>query len=129
MSIEMWSIAVLSFILLAITMVQGGLVPATQGLRWGLGSRDEPLEKSVMQGRFARTVQNHAEAMLIYVPLMGLVIALDKTNSFTQIAAWLMIAGRLVFTLFYLTGTFGLRSAGYAMGLAAIFITAWHLVT
>ncbi len=127
MSVELWSIAALAVMLILVTAVQGGLVPATQGLKWGLGSRDEPLEKSALQGRFARVVQNHVEAMLMFVPLMALAILLDRTSSLTAMAAWLVIAGRTAFIPFYLFGVFGLRSAAYAVGMTGILMTAWAL--
>lgn len=127
MTIEMWSIAALTLMLLGITFVQGGLVPVTQGLKWGLGSRDTQVEKSGLQGRFARTVQNHIEAMLIYVPLMALVIVLDRTGPMTELAAWLVIIGRAVFIPCYLFGIFGLRSMAYGTALIGIFMTIWAL--
>lgn len=128
MTVELWSIAALALMLLVVTFLQGGLVPVTQGLKWGLGSRDEPLEKSAIQGRFARTVQNHIEAMLMYIPLMALVIYLERTSSTTELAAWLVIVGRAAFIPLYLLGAFGLRSLAYGAGLIGVFITAWALV-
>ena len=124
----MWAIAVQAILLLIVTMWQGGLVPATQGLKWGLGSRDEPREKSARQERFARTVQNQMESMLVFIPLMALAITGDKTGTATAIAAWCMIVGRTVFVAFYIAGTFGLRSVGYAIGLFGIFATIWALI-
>jgi len=128
MSIELWSIAALALMMLLVTFLQGGLVPATQGLKWGLGSRDEPLEKSAIQGRFARTVQNHAEAMLMFVPLMALVVYLGRENEWTAVAAWLVIIGRAIFIPCYILGVFGLRSVGYGIALTGVFITAWQLL-
>lgn len=110
------------------TFIQGSLVPAMQGLKWGLGSRDEPLEKSASQGRFARKVQNHIEAMLMYIPLMVLVVYLGRENEWTALAAWLVIIGRSIFIPCYLFGVFGLRSVGYGIALAGAFVTAWQLL-
>lgn len=128
MSVELWSIAALALMMLVTTFIQGGLVPVTQGLKWGLGSRDEPFEKSAMQGRFARTVQNHAEAMLMYIPLMALVVALDRTSDWTAIAAWLVIVGRAAFIPLYLFGVFGMRSFAYATAMIGVFMTAGALI-
>ena len=128
MAIEFWSIAVLALLLLAITAVQGSLVPATQGLAWGLGSRDDPREKSALQKRFDRTVQNHIEAMLMYIPPMGLVLWLGRTDTSTEIAAWLIMVGRVTFIPCYLLGIFGLRSVAYALSMIGIFLTFWALL-
>ena len=128
MSVERWSIAGLSLMLFAVTLMQGALVPLTQGFRWGLGSRDEPIETTALQGRFARTVQNQIEAMLIYIPLMALVLVLERESGTTAIAAWLMIGARLAFIACYLGGVFGLRSFAYGISLIAIFMTIWALL-
>lgn len=128
MPVELWSIAALALMMLVTTFIQGGLVPVTQGLKWGLGSRDEPFEKSAMQGRFARTVQNHAEAMLMYIPLMALVVALDRTSDWTAVAAWLVIVGRAAFIPLYLFGVFGMRSFAYATAMIGVFMTAGALI-
>jgi uncharacterized MAPEG superfamily protein len=119
----------MAFLLLATTLVQGSLVPLTQGLRWGLGSRDAPVEQSALQGRFARAVQNQVEAMLIYVPLMALVFVLEKTGPLTGIAAWLVIAGRTLFIPFYIFGVFGLRSAAYGTATVGIILTIAALLS
>lgn len=128
MSVELWSIIALVLMLLAVTLVQGALVPATQGFKWGLGSRDEPRDNSALQGRFARTVQNHIEAMLMHIPLVTLVVLTERTTEATEIAAWLVIAGRFAFIPFYLFGIFGLRSVAYTVALVGIFITAGALL-
>ena len=128
MSVELWSIVGLSLMLLAVTLMQGALVPLTQGIRWGLGSRDGAIERTALQGRFARAVQNQIEAMLIYVPLMALVLVLGRESGITAIAAWLMIGGRLAFIPLYLWGVFGLRSVAYGVSLIAIFMTIWALL-
>ncbi len=128
MSLEMWSVAAMALMLLVTTLAQGALVPLTQGLGWGLGSRDAPMELSALQGRFARTVQNQTEAILMFAPLMLLAIILERTSETTALAAWLVMIGRGAFIAFYLTGTFGLRSAAYAVGMTGTVITAYALI-
>ena len=128
MTIEIWSIALMSLMLLALTMAQGGSVARVQGFAWGLGSRDESREYTALQGRYARTIQNQFESMLAFVPLMALAIAFDKTGTLTTIAAWCLIIGRASFIVFYLSGTFALRSVGYLVGLVGIFLTVWALL-
>ncbi|MEM7781334.1 MAG: MAPEG family protein [Pseudomonadota bacterium] len=127
MSIELWAIIFQAVLLLAVTMWQGGLVPVTQGLKWGLGSRDEPREKSARQERFGRTVQNQMEAMLIFIPLMAVALYAGKAGELTSTASWCMIIGRSIFVASYIAGIFAVRSVGYAIGLIGIFATIWAL--
>lgn len=128
MSVELISIAVLSVSLLITTLIQGSLVPLHHGFKWGLGSRDEPVVATNLQGRFARCVQNQIEAMAIYVPIAALVIFLGHTGATSAIAAWLVIAGRVTFVPLYLGGIFGLRSVAYGVATIGIVIMASCLI-
>jgi uncharacterized MAPEG superfamily protein len=128
MTIEIWAIATLAIMLLVLTAVQGVLVPLTHGLKWGLGSRDTAVESSALQLRFARTVANHMETMAIFVPLMLLAILRDVQNDGTELAAWLVIGGRLAFIPFYLGGVFALRSIAYGTSLTGIIILIVQLL-
>ena len=128
MSIEMWSVAALSLILLALTAVQGVQVPLVQGLKWGHGSRDDPREETVLQGRFSRTVNNHVEAMLIFVPLMLLAIHQGISNDMTRLSAQLVIGGRLAFIPLYLAGVFALRSLAFGVSLVGVAILVVQLL-
>ncbi|MFL0357743.1 MAPEG family protein [Erythrobacter sp. GH1-10] len=128
MPVETLSIAVLCVILLLTTFVQGSLVPLTHGFRWGLGSRDEPVVTTAIQGRFARCVQNQIESICIYVPVAAIVVFLDRTSEMKATASWLVIVGRTLFVPLYLGGVFGLRSAAYGVATVGILIMAFCLV-
>lgn len=128
MEIEHTAIFVLTVLLVLLTVAQGACVPLMQGFGWGLGSRDKPVEMRAIQGRFARTVSNHLEAMLMFIPLMGLVLALGRQNSQTELASWLVMGGRLAFIPMYLGGVFGLRSLAYGLAMAGNLILVFELL-
>lgn len=128
MTVEMGSIAALAALLLLLTALQGATVPLTQGFKWGLGSRDEVVPQSPLQRRFARAVANHIEAMVIFVPLMGLIIARGLENDATTLGAWLVIVGRAAFIPLYLAGVFAWRSVAYGVGVAGMLIVLFQLV-
>lgn len=75
------------------------------GFSWGLGARDTAKEPTVFQGRAMRTVSNHIESMMFFVPLalvafhMGLV-----ENAMVQKGVWLYLIGRVIYPLTYWTG-------------------------
>jgi len=127
MSIEILSIVALSVMLFALTAAQGTFVVGAQGLRWGLGSRDEVRDQTVLQGRMVRTIANHRDGMLIYIPLMALVIALGLENGLTALAAWLVIAGRLAFIPLYLGGVFFLRTLVFGVFVGGVILTLLQL--
>ncbi len=115
-SIVVW----LAIILLALTAIQGALVPAIHGFKWGLGSRDETRDLTPLQGRFKRTVANHIEGMLIFVPLVVAASFADVSNETTQLAATLFFIGRLLFAPLYLFGIPVLRSAAYGLSIIGV---------
>lgn len=128
MSVELVSIAVLSITLLITTLAQGSLVPIIHGFKWGLGSRDEPVVETSLQGRFARCVRNQIEAIAIYVPIAAMVVSLDRTGDISAFGAWLVIAGRVLFVPFYLGGVFGLRSAAYGVATLGILLMTFCVI-
>ncbi|WOI54419.1 MAPEG family protein [Parvularcula sp. LCG005] len=122
MPIELATIAFLSCLLLLLTFLQGFAVPFSQGLRWGLGSRDTEVPDIAIQARLRRTVANHIECMAIAVPLLGLVQYLGVTNGLTELAAWLIIGGRTAFAIIYLAGIPVLRTVAWATSIIGILL-------
>lgn len=118
MSFELAAIAYTALILFLILGIQGGLVPLNQGLSWGLGSRDAKKDASALQGRASRTVANHIEGMMVFVPLALVVELMQLSSTLTLWGAGLYVAGRAAFAPLYLLGVPYLRSA--AWGVAAL---------
>ncbi len=117
MSFMLWTIVTSVAILFFVLMYQGGLVPRYQSLKWGLGPRDEPHEKTPIQGRAARTVQNHMEGMLLYIPLAFIAHSLGLSGQLILWGGWLYVIGRIGFVFCYLGGVYALRSAFWGIGL------------
>ena len=118
MSFELAAIAYTALILFLILGIQGGLVPLNQGLSWGLGSRDAKKDASALQGRASRTVANHIEGMMVFVPLALVVELMQLSSTLTLWGAGLYVAGRAAFAPLYLLGVPYLRSV--AWGVAAL---------
>ena len=118
MSFELAAIAYTALILFLILGIQGGLVPLNQGLSWGLGSRDAKKDASALQGRASRTVANHIEGMMVFVPLALIVELMQLSSTLTLWGAGLYVGGRAAFAPLYLLGVPYLRSA--AWGVAAL---------
>ncbi len=120
MSFELSVAGWLTIIYVLLVMLQGGLVPGRQGFEWGLGSRDEPLDKSVFQQRVDRTVANHGQAMLMFVPLIILGEFAGISNDMTRLATGLFLVGRILFAPLYLAGVAYWRSAAFGLTLIAL---------
>jgi len=91
------------------------------GFSWGLGARDTAKEPTVFQGRAQRTVNNHTESMLFFVPLalvayhMGL-----AENAMVIKGVWLYLIGRAIYPLTYWTGLPYARTLIWAVSVVGI---------
>lgn len=128
MSFELQAIVWTSLTLFALLFFQGGLVPVVQGLGWGLGSRDAPRDRTVLQGRAARTVANHMEGMALFVPLVLVAHLAGISTALTVWGAILYLGGRILFVPLYLFGVPVLRSATWGVSVTGIVLIAYELV-
>lgn len=125
MAFELQMVVATTLILLVLLVIQGGLVPLNQGFAWGLGSRDAPKDKTAFQNRAARTVSNHVEGMLLFVPLAIVIVMADVSTSLTVWGAGLYAAGRLAYAPLYLMGVPFLRSAAWGVAVTGTLMLAY----
>ena len=128
MGIELQSVVWTTVILAALIGFQGGLVPVYQGLAWGLGNRDEVREKTDLQLRTARTVANHIEGMMVFVPLALIVAMSDLSSTVTIWGTGLYLLGRALFAPLYLIGVPYLRSVVWGISLVGILLIGFEVV-
>lgn len=129
MSFELQMVTGSVVILFALLMYQGALVPLNQGLGWGLGSRDGKPEYTAMQERVSRTIANHIEGMLLFVPLILVVELAGASSNLTQIGAGLYLAGRVAFAPLYLLGVPYLRSLVWGIALFGTILVGFEVVS
>ena len=113
---------------LALVALQGAVAPLRHGLAYGVGPRDEIVEKSVLEGRAGRTLANQIEGLMLFLPLVVAVVALDASTPMTAMGATIYLAARIVFAAFYLLGVPYLRSLSWGVGIAGLVIMAWSVV-
>lgn len=128
MSFELQMVGVTTLILFILLNYQGALVPMIQGFAWGLGSRDEPKEKTALQNRAARTIANHIEGMMLFVPLVLMVELGDLSTGLTVLGAGLYAAGRAAFAPLYLMGVSYLRSLAWGVALIGILLIGYEVI-
>ncbi len=125
MSIELQMVVGAVGILFLLLMYQGALVPLNQGFGWGLGSRDGKPDYTDMQGRASRTIANHIEGMLLYVPLVLVIELTSLSSSLTVWGAGLYLGGRLAYAPLYLLGVPYLRSLAWGISLLGIMLVGF----
>ncbi|MGX6647997.1 MAPEG family protein [Maricaulaceae bacterium MS644] len=82
-----------------------------------LGARDGLTDSRVMTQRAKRATHNMIEALLIHVPLVLLVLVLDRTNDMTALGGWLFVAGRAAYAPLYWLGVPVLRTFAWLAGI------------
>ncbi|NQY40149.1 MAG: MAPEG family protein [Henriciella sp.] len=128
MGFELQAVVWTTVILAALIGFQGGLVPIYQGFAWGLGNRDEAREKTELQLRTARTVANHIEGMMVFIPLALIVAMSDLSSTLTTWGAGLYLLGRVLFAPLYLIGVPYLRSLVWGVSLVGIIMLGFEVV-
>lgn len=128
MTLELQTVIATTLILFLLLMFQGGLVPVNQGLKWGLGSRDETRKSTALQARTGRTIANHIEGMLLFVPLAMVAELMQLATSLTAIGAGLYLSGRIAFAALYIIGVPYLRSAAWGISLLGLIVFAVPVV-
>ena len=115
-------------ILFALLMFQGTLVPLNQGFGWGLGSRDAKQEYTDLQGRTSRTVANHVEGMLLFIPLVAIVELAGLSSALTALGAGIYLIGRVAFAPLYLMGVPYLRSLAWGVAVLGIMLVGFEVI-
>lgn len=124
MSIELQSLFGVVGVLLLLLMVQGGLVPAIHGFKWGLGPRDEPRPPTMLQGRMNRIIANHIEGLAMFAPLVLIAHLAGISTPLTQWGAVIFLIARIAFAAIYLVGVPVLRSATWGVALTGLVMVA-----
>jgi len=128
MSVELQVVTGTVLILFALLMMQGTLVPLNQGFGWGLGSRDSKQEYTALQGRTTRTIANHMEGMMMFVPLVLIVELAGLSSTLTVWGAWIYLIGRLAFAPLYLMGISFLRSLAWGVALTGTLLVGFVVI-
>ena len=129
MSVELQSTFVVGATLLVLLSMQGGLIPVTHGLKWGLGPRDEPRAPTALQGRFSRIIANHIEGMAMFIPLVMIIEFAGLSTGLTAAGAVTFAAARIAFALVYTLGIPVVRTLVWGVGMAGILMMAYPVAT
>jgi len=96
---------VISVAILFVTIgVQASAGILNNGLKWGFGARDSSKDDTVLQARAKRTVANHVEGMMLFVPLALVAYAMGLESNMVIKGGWLYIIARAIYPLTYWTG-------------------------
>lgn len=84
------------------------------------GARDVEPPHTVMSGRMARALTNMFEALVVFLPLAVLAVALDRAGGWVALGAAVFFVARVVYVPAYASGHARLRSLVWGIGHAGL---------
>ena len=119
------TVAILA-ILIAVQATAGDL---NNGLKWAIGARDSKKDDTVFLARARRTVANHVEGMMIFVPLAFVAHLMGLDGGMIVKGGWLYLIGRALYPLAYWTGLPLIRSLIWMVSLLGTAMVFFQIVT
>ena len=129
MTFELQMLVWAVMVMFATLMVQGLLTPLNQGLVWGLGSRDEARDHSILQGRMRRVVANSIEALAMFTPVVLAAAIAGVSNGTTQLGAMLFLASRAAYPVVYALGLPYVRTLVWMPGVIGVLMIVIALLS
>ncbi|MEM9423069.1 MAG: MAPEG family protein [Pseudomonadota bacterium] len=117
MTIELWALMGAVLLLFVAIFAQQIAMDRIYGAKYALSNRDAldgPVSPVVE--RLTRLVRNHVEGLAIFGSLVLIANAAEVSNSFTQVAALVIVSMRALHFLFYAFGITPFRSFAWGIG-------------
>jgi uncharacterized MAPEG superfamily protein len=118
LSAVVWSVAIL-FLLISVQATSG---ITNNGLKWGFGPRDSSKDDTVFQARSKRTVANHIESMMLFVPLALVAHMIGATGDMLAKGTLLYVIARGIYPMTYWTGIPVVRTLVWTAGVLGTFM-------
>lgn len=119
MTTEIYILALAFFLQVVQLMLYGVVANLQVGKAYSMGARDEPKTLSGVAGRLQRALNNHFEALILFAIAVGLVTALDASNTVTELCAHAYLVARILYVPAYAQGLNPWRSVIWSAGFFA----------
>ena len=128
MTAELWAVAGVSAIGLALVVAQQLYNDLAKGVAWALSNREDQ-DMPAASMRFDRAMRNHIENAALFIPVALAVALAGLGTQTTALAALAFVVFRAGHSLTYALGVTHVRSAFWIGGIVATVVTGWPLVT
>jgi len=122
MTVELTILAYAGLLQFAQILLGVVLADLQNGLKYGLGPRDEARPMVGLAGRNDRAIINHYAALGLFTLAVVVITLGDKSTPLTVNCAWAYLIARILFVPAYLSGIFMLRSVLWTVGVIATII-------
>lgn len=120
MTIELWMLLVSLAILFVLVMLQQLHMDLTEGHKYALSNRSEPIAKSPFAERIDRVVMNLRENLLLFAPVVLVLAIADISKGSTQTGAIVFLIARIVHAITYVSRIILIRSLSWFAGIIGI---------
>ena len=117
-----WILAVLALFVVQTLLPNAARAASRDPLQvaWLKGNRDDPPPATPMAARMERALVNMFEALVVFLPLAVLAVALDRAGGWVAIGAAVFFVARVVYVPAYASGHARLRSLVWGIGHAGL---------
>jgi uncharacterized MAPEG superfamily protein len=106
----------------------GSYIAFANGIVWGTGRRDQPVNVSDLGRRFDRIIANNIESMVAFVPVISASIFWEVQNEITATAGSVYLVTRVAFSAVYLANIPFIRTFFWFVGQGAIASIGWAVL-
>lgn len=130
MSTDLWILVAVAMLAPLLTMpVAVARGQLANGLPWGLGNRDKPLEGApAWEGRAVRAHLNLLENLPTYATLVLVAHVTGATNDITAIGGMIFLITRILHAAVYIAGITHVRTALFGISQLGPLLYLWQII-
>ena len=129
LSIELEMLLWSALLYIAQILIPAAAADLRNGVRWGLGNRDEIPASSGWEARSERAYHNMAESLLPFACVILAVQASGLNGEMSALGATMFFISRVVYASFYIAGITVLRSIAYFGGIIGIGLIVYQILS
>ena len=100
---------------------------SSAGLEWAMGNRETTPEAAPWVGRADRAQRNHHDNLAAIATIILVAYTTGQTDEVTAIASIVVVSGRILHTIAYISGISLLRSLAYFAAIIALLTIVWRI--
>ncbi len=128
MSVELSMLLYTTLIFFALLAGNATYGTVKMGLPWAFGNRDQTVETGAMGARLRRTVENHKEGLLLFIPLVLVVAVAGLSTPQTVLGAQIYVVCRVIHAGSYVLGIAYIRSIAWIAGIVGLAIMVFGMI-
>ena len=99
------------------------------GLDWAMGNRDTSPKVPDWVGRADRAQRNHHDNLAMIAAVILTAAVTGQSDGVTAIAAIVIVAMRILHSVFYMLGVPAIRSTAYFGSILGLLVIVWRILT